>query len=188
MPNIAAMWLDLGRIAYEVASAVVISSEFTRDSDLFIPDSRRAWFRLAVAVLIGSLGSVGMWSVVVALPVVQTEFAAGAMQFGIEPTLAGLLRRGDLVLEDFQPGLDLPCLRIRDRDLHSPERFAKVAVIFVQQGPPAAHFRQSLHPFAGAPPCKAVQVGPGGHIQRHRMIAGESEGQDCLCLLQRAPA
>jgi MFS family permease len=29
-----------------------------------------------VAVLIGSLGSVGMWSVVVALPVVQTEFAA----------------------------------------------------------------------------------------------------------------
>jgi MFS family permease len=31
---------------------------------------------LAVAVLIGSLGSVGMWSVVVALPVVQTEFAA----------------------------------------------------------------------------------------------------------------
>ena len=32
--------------------------------------------RLGVAVLIGSLGSVGMWSVVVALPVVQSEFAA----------------------------------------------------------------------------------------------------------------
>jgi len=32
--------------------------------------------RLGVAVLIGSLGSVGMWSVVVALPVVQNEFAA----------------------------------------------------------------------------------------------------------------
>jgi MFS family permease len=43
---------------------------------LFIPDSRQAWTRLAVAVLIGSLGSVGMWSVVVALPMVQTEFAA----------------------------------------------------------------------------------------------------------------
>jgi MFS family permease len=43
---------------------------------LFVPDSRRAWTRLAVAVLIGSLGSVGMWSVVVALPVVQTEFGA----------------------------------------------------------------------------------------------------------------
>ena len=32
--------------------------------------------RLAVAVLIGALGSVGMWSVVVALPTVQSEFAA----------------------------------------------------------------------------------------------------------------
>ncbi|NEV01230.1 hypothetical protein FNJ47_36910, partial [Bradyrhizobium sp. UFLA 03-164] len=35
---------------------------------MFIPDSRRAWLRLVVAVVIGSLGSVGMWSVVVALP------------------------------------------------------------------------------------------------------------------------
>jgi MFS family permease len=55
---------------------VVISSEFTRASELFVPDSRRAWARLAVAVLIGSLGSVGMWSVVVALPVVQQDFGA----------------------------------------------------------------------------------------------------------------
>jgi MFS family permease len=55
---------------------VVISSEFSADSELFVPDSRRSWVRLAVAVLIGSLGSVGMWSVVVALPVVQTEFGA----------------------------------------------------------------------------------------------------------------
>ena len=76
MPNIAAMWLDVRRLCPEVASAVAISSELTRGSDLFVPDSRRAWTRLAVAVLIGSLGSVGMWSVVVALPVVQIEFAA----------------------------------------------------------------------------------------------------------------
>jgi MFS family permease len=53
-----------------------MSSQITPDSAQFVPDSRRAWGRLAVAVLIGSLGSVGMWSVVVALPVVQTEFAA----------------------------------------------------------------------------------------------------------------
>ncbi|MGN6117493.1 MAG: MFS transporter, partial [Nitrobacter sp.] len=52
------------------------SSQVLSDSTAFIPDSRRAWMRLAVAVLIGSLGSVGMWSVVVALPVVQNEFAA----------------------------------------------------------------------------------------------------------------
>src|SRR3954447_14704920 len=76
MPNIAPLWLDLGPLLSEIAAAVDISSHLTRDSDLFIPDSRRAWIRLAVAVVIGSLGSVGMWSVVVALPVVQGEFGA----------------------------------------------------------------------------------------------------------------
>jgi MFS family permease len=71
------MAVDLWAIAVEVARAVDISSDLTANSELFVPDSRRAWMRLAVAVLIGSLGSVGMWSVVVALPVVQTEFGAG---------------------------------------------------------------------------------------------------------------
>src|SRR6266404_7340177 len=70
------MAVDLWAIAVEVARAVDISSDLTANSELFVPDSRRAWTRLAVAVLIGSLGSVGMWSVVVALPAVQTEFAA----------------------------------------------------------------------------------------------------------------
>jgi MFS family permease len=42
----------------------------------FVPDSRRAWGRLALALLIGSIGSVGMWSVVVALPAVQADFGA----------------------------------------------------------------------------------------------------------------
>ncbi|MCC8983453.1 MFS transporter [Bradyrhizobium sp. 10BB] len=55
---------------------MVISSEYSPEAALFIPDSRRAWLRLVVAVVIGSLGSVGMWSVVVALPVVQTDFGA----------------------------------------------------------------------------------------------------------------
>jgi MFS family permease len=71
------MVVDLWAIAVEVARAVDISSDLAPNSELFVPDSRRAWARLVVAVLIGSLGSVGMWSVVVALPVVQTEFGAG---------------------------------------------------------------------------------------------------------------
>jgi MFS family permease len=70
------MVLDAEAFANELASAVDISSQITGDSELFVPDSRRAWIRLAVAVVIGSLGSVGMWSVVVALPVVQAEFGA----------------------------------------------------------------------------------------------------------------
>ena len=40
------------------------------------PDSRQAWVRLAIALLIGSIGAVGMWAVVVVLPVVQVEFGA----------------------------------------------------------------------------------------------------------------
>jgi MFS family permease len=70
------MMLDLTASAAEVAPAMDISSDSIAVSMPFVPDSRRAWTRLAVAVLIGALGSVGMWSVVVALPTVQAEFAA----------------------------------------------------------------------------------------------------------------
>src|SRR5438067_3793344 len=76
MPNIAALWVDPEARAAEIAPAVEIPSELPPVSTSFMPDSRRAWLRLAVAVVIGSLGSVGMWSVVVALPVVQSEFGA----------------------------------------------------------------------------------------------------------------
>lgn len=39
-------------------------------------DSPYAWLRLAIAVTISAIGGVGMWSVVVALPAVQADFAA----------------------------------------------------------------------------------------------------------------
>jgi MFS family permease len=47
-----------------------------KDSTDFTPDSRQAWVRLALALAIGSIGCVGMWSVVVVLPTVQAEFSA----------------------------------------------------------------------------------------------------------------
>ena len=40
----------------------------------FHPDSRQAWLRLATTMLISTIGGVGMWSVVVALPAVQSDF------------------------------------------------------------------------------------------------------------------
>jgi MFS family permease len=40
----------------------------------FVPDSPAAWRRLGIALCIGAVGSIGMWSVVVALPVVQAAF------------------------------------------------------------------------------------------------------------------
>ncbi|EJN06015.1 sugar phosphate permease [Bradyrhizobium sp. YR681] len=42
----------------------------------FTPDSRQAWVRLVIALVIGSIGAVGMWAVVVVIPVVQAEFSA----------------------------------------------------------------------------------------------------------------
>ena len=41
-------------------------------------DSRYAWWRLAASVAISTLGGVGMWSIVVALPVVQSDLGVGA--------------------------------------------------------------------------------------------------------------
>ncbi|MDB5618338.1 MFS transporter [Tardiphaga sp.] len=57
----------------------------------FVPDSRQAWIRLGIALLIGSVGSVGMWSVVVALPAVQSEFGAsrGGASLAFTLTMAG---------------------------------------------------------------------------------------------------
>jgi MFS family permease len=56
--------------------AVLAPSERSHQTPAFTPDSGQAWVRLALALLIGSIGGVGMWSVVVAMPVVQTEFGA----------------------------------------------------------------------------------------------------------------
>jgi MFS family permease len=76
MPNTAALRVDRTALTNQFALAVETSAQVSRDSSPFTPDSRRAWTRLFVAVVIGSLGSVGMWSVVVVLPVVQVEFGA----------------------------------------------------------------------------------------------------------------
>ncbi len=57
----------------------------------FTPDSRQAWIRLALALLIGAVGSVGMWSVVVALPVVQLDFGGtrGAASLAFTAVMLG---------------------------------------------------------------------------------------------------
>ena len=50
-------------------------------------DSRYAWFRLGIALLLSTIGSVGMWSVVVALPAVQIEFAVARADASLPFTL-----------------------------------------------------------------------------------------------------
>jgi MFS family permease len=75
MPNIAASWLDLEQAGDDGARTVLAPSERSPHTPAFTPDSGRAWVRLVLALLIGSIGGVGMWSVVVVMPVVQSEFA-----------------------------------------------------------------------------------------------------------------
>jgi MFS family permease len=87
--NIAPMLVDLVAAADEVVAVHAPSAQ--RDSKLFTPDSRQAWVRLALALAIGSVGGVGMWSVVVVMPGVQAEFGAtrGAVSLAFTLTMLG---------------------------------------------------------------------------------------------------
>jgi MFS family permease len=51
-------------------------------------DSAKAWLRLGVAVLLSTVGGVGMWSVVVALPAIQADFGIGRGEAALPFTLA----------------------------------------------------------------------------------------------------
>ena len=52
------------------------------------PESAYAWMRLLACVLIGTVGSVGMWSVVVALPAFQADFGVARADASLPYTLA----------------------------------------------------------------------------------------------------
>lgn len=64
-----------------------------------LPDSPAAWRRLVVAVLLTTIGGVGMWSVVVVLPAVQAEFgiARGAASLPYTLTMMGFALGGVLM-------------------------------------------------------------------------------------------
>jgi MFS family permease len=53
-----------------------------------VPDSLQSWLRLAATMIVSTLGGVGMWSVVVALPAVQAEFGVPRAQASLPFTLA----------------------------------------------------------------------------------------------------
>ena len=53
-------------------------------------DSTAAWLRLAVAVVLSTIGGVGMWSVVVALPAIQADFGVDRAGASLPYTLTML--------------------------------------------------------------------------------------------------
>src|SRR3954469_4045131 len=91
MPNVAAMWLDPAQCGDEVAAIVHGPNKRFEEAPQFTPDSRQAWARLALALVIGSIGGAGMWTVVVVLPTVQAGFAAsrGAVSLAYTLTMFG---------------------------------------------------------------------------------------------------
>ena len=54
----------------------------------FVPDSPAAWRRLLIALAIATVGSVGVWSVVIVLPEVQAEFGGTRGAASLAYTLA----------------------------------------------------------------------------------------------------
>ncbi len=76
-------------------------------------ESAYAWLRLMVALALGTLGSVGMWSFVVALPAVQADFgvARGEASLPFTLTMIGFGAGGILMgrLAD-RFGIVLPCV------------------------------------------------------------------------------
>jgi MFS family permease len=57
-------------------------------ADIGAVDSTYAWIRLSVALVLGTIGGVGMWSFVVALPAVQAEFGILRNEASLPYTLA----------------------------------------------------------------------------------------------------
>jgi MFS family permease len=77
-PRLAVRVPDV-KLAAVAPAAVAVRAGTSRDAHASSPDlidSSYAWMRLAVCLLIGSIGGIGMWSMVVALPAVQAEFGA----------------------------------------------------------------------------------------------------------------
>lgn len=52
-----------------------------------ILDSRYAWIRLLITLLIAVMGNVGMWAIIVVMPEVQAEFGAGRADVSLAYTL-----------------------------------------------------------------------------------------------------
>ena len=56
-----------------------------------VTDSATAWWRLAAGLTLSTIGGVGMWSVVVALPTVQAEFGVARGDASLPYTLTMIL-------------------------------------------------------------------------------------------------
>jgi MFS family permease len=64
-----------------------VATEHNKNDNEEGVESAYAWTRLALALLLSTIGGVGMWSVVVALPAVQAEFGVARADASLPYTL-----------------------------------------------------------------------------------------------------
>jgi MFS family permease len=85
------MVLDQSAAGGDGGAVVHAPAKKSEGTPAFAPDSGGAWARLGLALLIASIGSVGLWSAIVVLPIVQAEFAAsrGAVSLAFTMTMFG---------------------------------------------------------------------------------------------------
>ncbi len=72
------------------AGPVIVTSSNPSAFGAAETDSAAAWFRLAAALVLATIGNVGMWSVVVALPTIQADFGVDRAAASLPYTLTML--------------------------------------------------------------------------------------------------
>ena len=77
-------------------------------------ESAYAWLRLVASVLLGTIGSVGMWSFVVALPAVQADFGVTRADASLPYTLT-MIGFGAGAVVHRRPGRPVRHRRAADR-------------------------------------------------------------------------
>src|SRR4051794_32560015 len=78
--------LDLGSGTLDCPAPMAVSAQIVSNGS-GTAESPYAWLRLAISVLIGTIGSVGLWSYVVALPAVQADFGVTRADASLAYTL-----------------------------------------------------------------------------------------------------
>src|SRR5262249_39874596 len=81
--------LDPGSASSDCPAPMAISAQILGE-DAGSSESAYAWLRLAASVLMGTIGSVGLWAYVVALPVVQADFGITRADASLPYTLTML--------------------------------------------------------------------------------------------------
>lgn len=72
---------QIGLTSHSVADTVALMNSSTPY------DSKYSWFRLAITVLIATVGNVGMWAIIVIIPAVQAEFEVSRSDAALPYTL-----------------------------------------------------------------------------------------------------